>query len=66
MDVDQAPGVAQPVELLDYLGEDVPNSMLIGIVVEAFFTPVTASGDTIERVGTFDANEARHGQGRMG
>jgi hypothetical protein len=64
--VHQAPGVAKPVNLLDYLGEDVQLSMSIGIVVEDIFAPVTASGDMIESVGKFDANEARHGQGRVG
>jgi hypothetical protein len=64
--VHQASGVAKPVNLLDYLGEDVQKSMSIGIVVEDIFAPVTASGDMIESVGKFDANEARHGQERMG
>ncbi len=40
--VHQAPGVAQPVELFDYLGVDVQKRISIGIVVEDIFAPVTA------------------------
>jgi hypothetical protein len=64
--VHQVPGVAKPVNLLDYLGEDVRKSMSIGIVVKDIFAPVTASGNMIETVGKFEVNEARHGQGKMG
>jgi hypothetical protein len=64
--VHQAPGVAKPINLLDYLGEDVRKSMSIGIVVKDIIAPVTASGNMIETVGKFEVNEARHGQGRMG
>jgi len=38
--VHQAPGVAQPVELPDYVGEDVQKSMSIGIAVEEVFAPL--------------------------
>jgi hypothetical protein len=40
--VQQTPRVAQPVELLDYLGKDIQKGLPINIIIKDIFAPVTA------------------------
>jgi hypothetical protein len=56
--VHQTPRIAQPVELLCYLGKDIQKGLPIKIAIEDVFAPVSARGDVVQRVWKFDPDGA--------
>ena len=56
--VHQTLRVAQPVELLDYLGEDIQKGVPVGIIIEDVFAPVSARGNVVQRAWKHDPDGA--------